>query len=320
VNLTSASIVALALAAGAAPAAADELSNSIMRPTKLDPVATMVAGRLPGGSGSTTYYLAADLEAGSLMTQLQVAAHGHDRRRLTLELLNASAEPEDKASVIEGFADKDDTTKAFAINHAGRHILRLIAEGVETGTFCVVLGGTALPNANPAGCPSPQVVKAEVKPVVMTPPVAVAIAKPVELPPPPKVVEKPVEVIVSKCEERLRVGSDFLFDFDRAEVRPEADPALAELSQRIAAAHKLAMVEGHTDAIGTDSYNQRLSERRADAVRTALVARGASDHDLATRGFGKSKPIAPNQNPDGTDNVDGRQKNRRVEVVINTCS
>jgi outer membrane protein OmpA-like peptidoglycan-associated protein len=103
-------------------------------------------------------------------------------------------------------------------------------------------------------------------------------------------------------------------------VRPEADPALAELSQRIAAAHKLAMVEGHTDAIATDSYNQRLSERRADAVRTALVAHGGSDHDLAMRGFGKSKPIAPNQNPDGTDNVDGRQKNRRVEVVINTCS
>jgi outer membrane protein OmpA-like peptidoglycan-associated protein len=314
-NLKSASIVALAVVGSAATAAADELSSSIMRPTKLDPVATMVAGRLPGGSGATTYYLAADLEAGSLMTQLQVAARGHDRRRLTLELLNASAEPQDKASVIEGFADKDDTTKAFAINHAGRHILRLIVEGVETGTFCVVLGGTALPNANPAGCPAPQLGKAEVKPAVITPPVAVAIARPVEPPPP-----KAVEVIVSKCEERLRVGSDFLFDFDRAEVRPEADPALAELSQRIAAAHKLAMVEGHTDAIGTDSYNQRLSERRADAIRTALVARGASDHDLAMRGFGKSKPIAPNQNPDGTDNADGRQRNRRVEVVINTCS
>jgi outer membrane protein OmpA-like peptidoglycan-associated protein len=311
-NLKSASIVALALLAGAAAAAADDLSTSIMRPTRLDPVATMVTGKLPGGSGTATYYLAADLEAGSLLTQLQVAARGHDRRRLTLELLDASAEPEDKVSVVEGFADKDDTTKAFAINHAGRHLLRLIAEGVETGTFCVVMGGTALPNANPAGCPAPQVGKAEAKPVV------VAIARPVEVAvaTPPKAVE----VIVSKCEERLRVGSDFLFDFDRAEVRPEADPALSELSQRIAAAHKLAMVEGHTDAIGTDSYNQRLSERRAEAVRSALVARGAVDRDLLTRGFGKSKPIAPNQYPDGTDNADGRQKNRRVEVVINTCS
>jgi len=309
-KLKSASIVALALLAGAASAAADELSTSIMRPTRLDPVATMVSGKLPGGSGSTAYYLAVDLEAGSLMTQLQVAARGHDRRRLTLELLNPSAEPEDKVSLVEGFADKDDTTKAFAINHAGRHILRLIAEGVETGTFCVVMGGTALPNANPAGCPAPQVGKAEWKPVTMAPPVAVAVVSP----------PKAVEVIMSKCEERLRVGSDFLFDFDRAEVRVEADPALAELSQRIAAAHKLAMVEGHTDAIGTDSYNQRLSERRAEAVRSALVARGAVDRDLVTRGFGKSKPIAPNQYPDGSDNADGRQKNRRVEVVINTCS
>jgi outer membrane protein OmpA-like peptidoglycan-associated protein len=308
-NLKLASVVALAFLAGAAStAAADELSTSIMRPTKLDPVATMVTGKLPGGSGSTTYYLAADLEAGSLMTQLQVAAHGHDRRRLTLELLNASAEPEDKASVVEGFADKDDVTKAFAINHAGRHILRLTTEGLETGTFCVVISGSALPNANPAGCPPPQAAKPQAAPV--------AIAAPVTVATPPKAVE----VITSKCEERLRVGSDFLFDFDRAEVRPEADPALAELSQRIAAAHKLAMVEGHTDAIGTDSYNQRLSERRADAVRAALIARGTSDRDLLTRGFGKSKPIAPNQNPDGSDNADGRQKNRRVEVVINTCS
>jgi outer membrane protein OmpA-like peptidoglycan-associated protein len=315
-NLKSASVVALALVAGTAAAAADELSTSIMRPTRLDPIATMVTGKLPGGSGSATYYLAADLEAGSLLTQLQVAARGHDRRRLTLELLNASAEPEDKASVVEGFADKDDTTKAFAINHAGRHILRLIAEGVETGTFCVVMGGTALPNANPAGCPAPQAAQAEAIAPAMAPPVAVAVVKAVQLPPPPKAVE----VIVSKCEERLRVGSDFLFDFDRAEVRPEADPALAELSQRIAAAHRLAMVEGHTDAIGTDSYNQRLSERRADAIRAALLARGAADRDLITRGFGKSRPIAPNQNPDGTDNADGRQRNRRVEVVINTCS
>jgi outer membrane protein OmpA-like peptidoglycan-associated protein len=316
VNFKPASLIALAVLAGAASASADELSGSIMRPTKLDPVDAMVAGKLPGGSGSTSYYLAADLEAGSLMTQLQVAARGHERRRLTLQLLNASAEPQDQASLVEGFADKDDTTKAFAINHAGHYIMRLTTEGVETGTFCVLFGGSALPNAKPAGCPAPDLGRAAVVPpqqtvTVVAPPrtVEVVVAPP-----------KAVEVIVSKCEERLRVGSDFLFDFDRAEVRPEADPALSELSQRIAAAHKVALVEGHTDGIGTETYNQRLSERRADAVRAALVNRGAVDHDLITRGFGKSRPIAPNQNADGTDNPDGRQKNRRVEVVINTCS
>ena len=92
-----------------------------------------------------------------------------------------------------------------------------------------------------------------------------------------------------------------------------------ELSQRITAAHKRATVEGHTDSLGTESYNQRLSERRAYAVRVALLSRGAFDQNLVVRGFGKSRPIAPNQNFDGSDNPEGRQKNRRVEVVMNTC-
>lgn len=131
---------------------------------------------------------------------------------------------------------------------------------------------------------------------------------------------KPVEVITTKCEERLRVGSDFLFDFDRAELRAEAAPALAELSQRIARADKTVLIEGHTDAKGTDSYNQGLSERRAVAVRTALVVGGLSQARLNVRGFGKTRPVVPNQYPDGSDDPDGRQRNRRVEVVINTCN
>jgi outer membrane protein OmpA-like peptidoglycan-associated protein len=150
----------------------------------------------------------------------------------------------------------------------------------------------------------------------------------VETPPPapaPKVVEvvpapKPVEVIVSKCEERLRVGSDFLFDFDRAQVRPEADVALEEVAAHINAAGKRVMVEGHTDAKGSDGYNQTLSERRASAVRLALTERGVSDARMIVRGLGKSRPIAPNEHADGSDDPDGRQKNRRVEVVINTCN
>jgi len=303
-------LLALALLAGAAPAVADDLSRSLMRPTKLDPVSTMVSGKLPGDAGATSYYIETELSAGSLMTQLQVAARGHERRRLTLELLNDKAERADSVTITEGFADKDETTKAFAVNQSGRYLLRLTTEGVETGTFCVLFGGSALPQANPPGCPAPQTAKAEPAPEPK-----------VEPKPEPAASEPPkaVEVIVSKCEERLRVGSDFLFDFDRAELRPEADQALLELSQRIAAAHKRATVEGHTDSKGTESYNQRLSERRANAVRTALLNRSAFDQSLVVRGFGKSRPIAPNQNFDGSDNPEGRQKNRRVEVVISTC-
>ena len=129
-------------------------------------------------------------------------------------------------------------------------------------------------------------------------------------------------MIVSKCEERLRVGADFLFDFDRAELRPEGDAALAQVAARIGAAKKAVLIEGHTDAKGTESYNQGLSERRAGAVRVALVGRGLPGEGdwLRIRGHGKSYPVAPNQRPDGSDDPDGRQKNRRVEVVINTCS
>ncbi len=303
-------LFALALVAGVAPAAAGDLSRSLMRPTKLDPIATMVSGKLPGDAGAISYYVETELSAGSLMTQLQVAARGHERRRLTLELLNDKAERADSTDITEGFADKDETTKAFAINHSGRYILRLTAEGVETGTFCVLFGGSSLPQANPPSCPAPQTSKAEPAPE----PKAEPKPEPAASEPP-----KSVEVIISKCEERLRVGSDFLFDFDSAELRPEADEALLELSQRIAAANKRATVEGHTDSKGTESYNQRLSERRANAVRTALLSEGASDHGLVVRGFGKSRPIAPNQNFDGSDDPEGRQKNRRVEVVISTC-
>jgi len=196
--------------------------------------------------------------------------------------------------------------------------VRLTAEGKETGTYCALMGGTALPTAKAPGCPVPAAAAAPIVPPVVPP-----MVMPVVMPTPPeapKVVAKAVEVIVSKCEERLRVGSDFLFDFDRAELRPEAGPALAELAQHIAAADKAVMIEGHTDAIGTESYNQTLSERRAVAVRIALAGRGLPAARLNVRGFGKSRPVAANQRPDGSDDPDGRQHNRRVEVVINTCS
>jgi len=79
------------------------------------------------------------------------------------------------------------------------------------------------------------------------------------------------------------------------------------------------MIEGHTDGKGSDTYNQALSERRAIAVRASLTERGLPLDHLNIRGFGKTRPVAQNQFPDGADEPEGRQKNRRVEVVRNTC-
>jgi outer membrane protein OmpA-like peptidoglycan-associated protein len=321
----------LALAGGLTGAAwADELSTSVMRPT---PVTTgVVAGQLPGGQGATSYYVALDLMAGSLVTQLQVAGTPNTDKRLDLELLDANARATDSIYVMAGLDRKGEATKTFPIDRAGRYVVRLKAEGKETGTYCVLLGGSALPNVKAPNCPAPPApavvaappppppAPAVVQPPPAPPPPPVVVQAPVVAPEPPKPVAKPVEVITTRCEERLRVGSDFLFDFDRAEIRAEAAPALAELSQRITRADKAVLIEGHTDAKGTDSYNQGLSERRAVAVRIALVGGGLPQARLNVRGFGKARPVAPNQNPDGTDDPDGRQRNRRVEVVINTCN
>jgi outer membrane protein OmpA-like peptidoglycan-associated protein len=317
-----AALLAAAVFAGTLRAAANDLSTSIMRPTSVDPAAAMVAGKLPGGSGSRSYYVAVDLKPGDLMTQLQIAGRANGERRLTLQLLDGEAKVAGSTFVRAGFGTLDEATKSFAIDAGGRHVMRLTVEGEEAGTFCVLMGGTALPDAKAPACPAPAAAA-----VIVTPPPAptpAPMVRVVTLAPAPAAVAppapKPVEVIVSKCEERLRVGSDFLFDFDRAEVRPEADAALEVVTERITAAGKRVMVEGHTDAKGSESYNQTLSERRASAVRLALIERGISDARLVIRGFGKSRPIVANEHPDRSDDPDGRQKNRRVEVVINTCN
>jgi outer membrane protein OmpA-like peptidoglycan-associated protein len=75
-------------------------------------------------------------------------------------------------------------------------------------------------------------------------------------------------------------------------------------------------VEGHTDSIGAELFNQGLSERRAESVALALIAAGVEESLVDHRGYGATFPIAPNSNPDGSDNPPGRTRNRRVEVVI----
>jgi OmpA-OmpF porin, OOP family len=75
-------------------------------------------------------------------------------------------------------------------------------------------------------------------------------------------------------------------------------------------------VRGHTDDVGGDEYNQQLSEDRAQAVVDALVTAGASPVQLTAVGFGASDPIAPNRTAAGDDDPEGRQLNRRVEVVL----
>lgn len=117
-------------------------------------------------------------------------------------------------------------------------------------------------------------------------------------------------------EIQIQINSDVLFDFDKADLRPEA---LASLQKVVTVMQSYAAypctIGGHTDGKGQKQYNQNLSERRADSVKTWLVAHGVSN-SITTRGFGDTKPVAPNKKPDGADDPEGRQKNRRVEIIL----
>jgi len=119
-------------------------------------------------------------------------------------------------------------------------------------------------------------------------------------------------------EVKIYLPADVLFDFDRADLRTEA----ASVLERVAGVLKSdptasAAIEGHTDGKGNDQYNQALSERRAQSVRLWLGSHGVTS-SMAARGFGKTRPVAPNTLPNGADNPDGRQKNRRVEITFTT--
>ncbi len=105
--------------------------------------------------------------------------------------------------------------------------------------------------------------------------------------------------------------SDVLFDFNKYTLKPEAREKLAKVSGILLAYPGLSLqVEGYTDNIGSDDYNQKLSEERADAVRDYLVTQGVAQNNISAAGYGKNSPVA-----DNTTN-DGRAQNRRVEMVV----
>ena len=106
--------------------------------------------------------------------------------------------------------------------------------------------------------------------------------------------------------------SDVLFDFGSYTLKPGAREKLAKISGILLAHPGLTLqIEGHTDSVGTDEFNQQLSERRADSVRDFLAEQGVSASTITARGFGKTQPVASNETPEG------RQRNRRVELVVN---
>ena len=121
---------------------------------------------------------------------------------------------------------------------------------------------------------------------------------------------------VESCGTLITLEDGVLFDFGKTDIRPDAAQTLKSLAgvlnnAKVPAAH----IYGHTDSVSDEAFNQQLSEARANAVKNDLAKNGVTATMDAT-GYGESKPVAPNENADGSDNPAGRALNRRVEIFI----
>ena len=114
-----------------------------------------------------------------------------------------------------------------------------------------------------------------------------------------------------KPENTVITIGDVLFETDNAQLRSDGMRNIDKLAGFLVKfPRRSALIEGFTDSTGSDSHNQALSGRRADAVRTAMVDRGVGRDRLSTRGYGEAYPVA------GNDSSSGRQMNRRVEIIL----
>ena len=121
---------------------------------------------------------------------------------------------------------------------------------------------------------------------------------------------------VESCGTLITLEDGVLFDFGKSDIRPDAAQTLKSLASvlnnaKVPAAH----IYGHTDSVSDEAFNQQLSEARANAVKNDLAKNGVTA-TLDATGYGESKPVAPNENADGSDNPAGRALNRRVEIFI----
>jgi outer membrane protein OmpA-like peptidoglycan-associated protein len=120
----------------------------------------------------------------------------------------------------------------------------------------------------------------------------------------------------------MNLEGDVLFDFGKADIKPGAERMLDKVGTVITQFPEgRVRIEGHTDSVGSGSINRELSDRRAQAVKNWLVKnKGVAESAITTRGFGEEKPVAANTQPDGSDDSEGRQQNRRVQITVEKIS
>jgi len=142
------------------------------------------------------------------------------------------------------------------------------------------------------------------------PPPAPVVAPP---PPPPPAVAPPPPPPAPPVPttEKVTFAADAFFDFDKSVLKPEGKAKLDDLVSKMGGINlEVIIAVGHTDSVGTDAYNQKLSVRRSEAVKSYLVAKGVEKNRVYTEGKGEKQPVADNKT------AEGRAKNRRVEIEV----
>ena len=118
-------------------------------------------------------------------------------------------------------------------------------------------------------------------------------------------------VVAAPTSEKVTFAADAFFDFDKAVLKPEGRAKLDDLVSKMSGLNlEVIIAVGHTDSVGSDAYNQKLSIRRSEAVKSYLVSKGVEKNRVYTEGKGKKQPVADNKT------AEGRAKNRRVEIEV----
>ncbi|MEB0030199.1 OmpA family protein [Undibacterium sp. RTI2.1] len=148
------------------------------------------------------------------------------------------------------------------------------------------------------GCDAPLVKPAPAIAAAPTPAAVAAPAPAVAVPPAP-------------TSEKVTFAADAFFDFDKAVLKSEAKTKLDDMASKLQGINlEVVIAVGHTDSVGSDAYNQKLSVRRAEAVKAYLVSKGIEANRVYTEGKGKKQPVADNKT------AEGRAQNRRVEIEV----
>ena len=161
------------------------------------------------------------------------------------------------------------------------------------------------------GCDGAIVEEPKMAPAPVAPPAPLVESAPPATqaaPPAPAPAPAPAPVSVSS---KVTYAADTFFDFNKSVIKPEAKAKLDDLVDKIKAINlEVIIAVGHTDAVGSDVYNQKLSMRRSNAVKAYLISKGVDKTRIYTEGKGEKQPVADN----GT--KEGRAKNRRVEIEV----